>query len=170
MSPGADDIPPKLDKSLLLLFGIVAITVVLFAIGSLGFITRSPQPRARAEAEIAALCAALESYKADHGQYPSNADTKRLRPDTHFSPGDYIASSKFLYYSLSGVAGGPVYFEFRPSLLARDTNGEMYIVDPKGRSYGYSTAGVKNGTNSFDLWSTAGGAKATATNQWIANW
>ena len=35
--------------------------------------------RSRAEAEIAAMSAALENYKADNGVYPS--DTSRRRPD-----------------------------------------------------------------------------------------
>ena len=34
-------------------------------------------PRSRAEAEIAALSAALESYKADNGIYPSQSRHKR---------------------------------------------------------------------------------------------
>ncbi len=35
--------------------------------------------RSRAEAEIAAMSAALESYKADNGIYPTNADTDALK-------------------------------------------------------------------------------------------
>ena len=141
--------------------------LVFFTSGS-RLMTRSPAERTANE--IAALSVALESYKADNGDYPSNAETTRLRADTHFSPKDYITASKVLYRSLAGTNDGKVYFEFSTNMVKRDSRGETYIVDPNGCSYGYSTAGAKNGPNFFDLWSTGSGTTVSATNRWIVNW
>ena len=38
--------------------------------------------RSRAEAEIAAISAALENYKADNGVYPSGAETNALKANS----------------------------------------------------------------------------------------
>lgn len=150
--------------------GVLAILLIGIILLSPAFLTSGPCGSDRGEAEIAALSAALESYKADKGHYPSNADTDRLRPDVNFDPADYISSSKLLYRSLAGAQEGTVYFEFNKNMLKQDAAGETYLIDPKGHSYGYSTAGAKNGTNFFDLWSTAGGTTSGKTNQWIRNW
>src|SRR4249920_3550108 len=56
--------------------------------------------RSRAEAEIAAMSAALENYKADNGVYPSNGVTNGLNPSD--ASADYKPASSFLYVSLSG--------------------------------------------------------------------
>ncbi len=170
MSSPANDIPPKVDKSRLLLGAIVAATFALFgAVLILGTASVSHGPRRdRSEAEIAALSAALESYKADHGDYPRDAATDRIRPDTDFDPEAYVPASKLLYRSLAG--GTKVYFEFHPSMLRQDSVGEIYVVDPRGNSYGYSTVGVKTGPGFPDLWSTRGGTTASAMSQWVTNW
>jgi general secretion pathway protein G len=110
--------------------------------------------RSRAESEIAALSAALESYKADNGDYPSSTNY----------PNTSMNSSNSLYGVLS-PSSGKVYFEFNKGML-----GSAGIVDPFGSAYGYTYPGSSNrsGTNFFDLWSTAGGS--TNTNAWIQNW
>ena len=122
------------------------------------------------DGEIAALGAALESYKADLGDYPSNAASDRLSPNTDFSPSVYIPSSTILYEALSGVSGGRVYFEFSPAMLATNSVGAVYLVDSFGNSYGYAYPGPKNGTGFYDLWSTKGGTTAAQTNEWVGNW
>jgi type II secretory pathway pseudopilin PulG len=152
--------------------------------------------RARAEAEIAAISAALENYRADNGIYPidsANGATNTLDARTMFNPTavQYAAASVFLYKELSGdptgnrVPTGKSYFSFKPNmLLPKDqTQAVTAIADPFGYSYGYSTAyqaSPSKGYNpTFDLWSTAGtGIGSTPTpspaptpqDQWIKNW
>jgi len=107
--------------------------------------------RSRAEAEIAAIGAALESYKADNGDYPSNSST---------------ANNLSLLAALMPPTGsGKVYYEFKPKW----TNAILGALDPFGNPYGYiyTNGSPNNGTNNFDLWSTAGGAN---TNAYIKNW
>lgn len=138
----------------------------------------------RAEAEIAALSAACESYKADNGIYPQNTATDALNANNlvnpfHNNPSAYPSASLHLYKSLSGDsdanrsrnAGETIYFPFKPNMLAPSsgTGTVTAINDPFGLSYGYSTAYKANlekttpanpspGYNpTFDLWSTAGG-------------
>jgi general secretion pathway protein G len=154
--------------------------------------------RARAETEIAAMSAALESYKADNGIYPFTAATNSLAADqTNPNTSAYKTASLDLYKALTGDqdANGSTdtnqksYFNFKPQMLAgnRDANGNLtsitYIKDPFGNSYGYSTS--KNpianpsgytsaaGYNpTFDLWSAGSTASPTPTPPagWIKNW
>lgn len=142
--------------------------------------------RSRAETEIAAMSAALESYKADNGIYPRDTSTDTLDPKTHFNPDPsspsknnaYFAASLSLYNALA--SGSKSYFSFQPRMLggARDSSGNIvvaYLKDPFGFSYGYSTinqvppnSGGYNPT--FDLWSTAGGTQSADQVGWIKNW
>jgi prepilin-type N-terminal cleavage/methylation domain-containing protein len=155
--------------------------------------------RSRAEAEIAAISAALENYKADNGVYPrGNAssssttppyDTDALKPNAMGDPTSvtYRNASLALYKLISGdtdadhVAEAKSYFSFKPNQLAstNQTSPVLYIKDPFGNSYGYSTAKVSAPTGTdgynptFDLWSTAGGTDASSSpdqSQWIKNW
>jgi type II secretory pathway pseudopilin PulG len=161
--------------------------------------------RSRAETEIAALSAALESYKADNGIYPrGNADlssglppydTDKLNAQTDFNSdpkltgSKYLLASLYLFKRLSGlnadqtpISGAKSYFSFKPHMLGRDTNGNViYLQDPFGDSYGYSTA-YQNDPNTgynptYDLWSTAvptptpsSPPTPTPQNAWIKNW
>jgi prepilin-type N-terminal cleavage/methylation domain-containing protein len=135
--------------------------------------------RARAEAEIAAMSAALENYKADNGIYPTDAAlTELVDPNVFPSP---TGASLFLYEKLAGdsnddrVADATSYFSFTPNQLspADQTQSVAFIRDPFGNSYGYSTAKAANpagiiGYNpTFDLWSTA---NETDPARWIKNW
>jgi len=148
--------------------------------------------RSRAEAEIAAMSAALESYKADNGIYPRDATaTDTLDARTSGNPTNYQAASLFLYNSLFGATNGSrtpasgtkSYFVFKPNMLgpADQTQNVQYIRDPFGNSYGYSTAyqnSSATGYNpTYDLWSTSGlmtnpptSGTDTITPQWIKNW
>ena len=134
--------------------------------------------RSRAEAEIAAISAALENYRADNGIYPRDARTDALKP-RNSDASAYPPASLYLYDALAGATDGSrtptakSYFTFKPNQLspADPTQNVAFIRDPFGNSYGYSTVYQVNpneGYNpTFDLWSTAGDANQT---RWIKNW
>ena len=122
--------------------------------------------RSRAEAEIAALSAALESYKADNGDYPPLTNGSSSGTNT---PG--TNNLKLLRGALAPT-NGKVYFEFTKGMgnsTTYSTSTNQPILDPFGEGYGYMYPGssTRSGTNFFDLWSRAG---TTNTNQWIKNW
>src|SRR3981081_2938536 len=66
--------------------------------------------RSRAEAEIAAISAALESYKTDNGIYPTDpasSETVKANIDPDGGdPANYVAAGKFLYKQISGDSDG----------------------------------------------------------------
>jgi type II secretory pathway pseudopilin PulG len=175
---------------------VMAIIIILagLILATSGYVQKKGA-RSRAEAEIAAISAALENYKADNGIYPRSADTDTLDARIHFNSDpqsgttEYRQASTYLFTQLSGlkadqtaIAGAKSYFTFKPQLMGGTTNGSgtiTYLRDPFGNSYGYSTAGAKYAETSppppspagynptFDLWSTA---KETNSVQWIKNW
>jgi len=182
-----------------LLVVMVIIAILAGLILSISSYVQAKGARARAEAEIAAMSAALESYKADNGIYPrGNAnlgsstpyDTDVLAPKTMFDPtaSQYQNASTYLFEQLSGlktdqtqISGAKSYFNFKPQMLghpAGNTTTVSYIRDPFGNSYGYSTAQAVNpggatGYNpTYDLWSTGPPASPTPTPPagWIKNW
>ncbi len=112
---------------------------------------RNKASRDRARVEIAALESALENFKTDNGDYPVNSSA---------------AANAALVTSLMPASGGKVYSEFRRKSLDAANN----YLDPWGNLYGYQYPGSasRNGTNFYDLWSTAGGS--ASTNNWIKNW
>jgi general secretion pathway protein G len=132
--------------------------------------------RSRAEVEIAAISAALENYKVDNGIYPGSI----LDPATT-TPGSYEDASTTLYESLAGDPDGDgqpdpaiaSYMQFKPNQLGSN-NFKMFIKDPFGNSYGYSTlhqTDPSRGYNpTFDLWSTAGSSADSGKTGWIKNW
>ena len=142
---------------------LVVITVIAILAGlvlqTAGYVQKKAA-RSRAEVEIAALSAALESYKADMGDYPAGANAA---PAT---------GNSFVRAALA-PSTGKVYFEFSKGMgtntttLSSDPN--QAILDPFGEGYGYQYPGnaTRSGTNFFDLWSRSG---TTNTNQWIKNW
>jgi type II secretory pathway pseudopilin PulG len=135
--------------------------------------------RTRAEAEIAAISVALQNYKADNGIYPSDPVRTELVDPSAFPPP--AEASLYLYEKLAGdsnhdrIADTLTYFSFKPNQLspADQTQNVIFIRDPFGNSYGYSTAKAANpagilGYNpTFDLWSTA---NETDPARWIKNW
>ena len=182
---------------------LIVITVIIVLAGLIlatsGYVQKKGA-RSRAEAEIAAISAALENYKADNGIYPrgnadlSNttpSDTDNLNARASGNPSAYQAASLYLYKQLSGdlnadlqpAAGNKAYFSFKPAMLSgpKDSNGNLtsvdYIRDPFGYCYGYSTAYQNNPNNgynpTFDLWSTGGkidSSNPPAQVEWIKNW
>jgi prepilin-type N-terminal cleavage/methylation domain-containing protein len=139
---------------LLVVIAIIAILAGLI-LSTAGFIQKKGA-MARAEAEIAALSAALESYKADNGDYPAS---------TNYPNSGLTASS---LYGVLCPSSGKVYFEFSKGMTST-----LGIVDPFGTLYGYTFPGVtnRNGTNFFDLWSNAGSPTALSNEvKYIKNW
>lgn len=129
---------------LIIVIAIIAILASL-VLSTAGYVQKKAA-RSRAEAEIAAVGAALESYKADNGDYPSGS------------------ASLVLVTSLM-PSSGKVYFEFK----SKSTNSSGWL-DPFGSTYSYiyTNGSPNNGTNNYDLCSTAGGSTNTST--WIKNW
>lgn len=177
---------------------LVVISIIIILAGlilsTVGYVQKKGA-RSRAEAEIAAISAAVESYKADNGIYPTDSDTTALKPNTMGDPTQtsYQKASLSLYKAISGdsdndanrVAESKAYFPFKPNQLyplAQD-QAVTFIRDPFGNSYGYSTvknsapAGTDGYNPTFDLWSTSGlmtnppaSGTDTITPQWIKNW
>ena len=170
----------------------MAIIIVLagLILATAGYVQKKGY-RSRAEAEIAAMSAALENYKADNGTYPSTPETTSLKANTMGDPTNvnYMSASLALYKSISGDADNDSnrtseaksYFSFKSNQLSptSQTSPVLYIKDPFGNSYGYSTvkASAPTGTDgynpTFDLWSTAGVISAATPpdqSQWIKNW
>lgn len=151
---------------LLTVMTIIGILAAL-VLGTFKFV-QEKAARQRAEAEIKAMEAALESFKADNGAYPDNATTQGLVPQTTGNPSSgYNTRCLILYRALSGDtnldrrvngtdantdifgtaatgSGTPkAYFEFKANQLSPSggTATVTGIIDPWGNFYGYSTAG-----------------------------
>jgi len=163
---------------------VIAIIIILgsLILSTVGYVQKKGE-RSRAEAEIAAMSAALESYKADNGTYPRDVtatDGLDARASIDFTK--YQTASQYMYGQLAadadfnGVAdaNSRSYMQFEPNRLGKDANGKLYLRDPFGNSYGYSTAyqsSTSMGYNpTYDLWSTAGLTSGNDPTQWIKNW
>jgi type II secretory pathway pseudopilin PulG len=174
---------------LVVVFALILVLTGL-VLSTVGYV-RKKGARARAETEIAAMSAACESYKADNAVYPTNDNTNNLDARTSGNPSSpsYNLASLWLYKQLSGDSTGnrnptgKSYMQFKPNMLypPDQTLTVLYIQDPFGNSYGYSTIQAATGDSTkgynptFDLWSTSGlttnpGNPDTITPQWIKNW
>src|SRR5438105_4861951 len=89
-----------------LLVVIIIIFILAGLVLSISSYVQNKGTRARAETEIAAISAALESYKADNGIYPANNATNSLDPTTATNPSSYVSASNYLYIQLSGDSDG----------------------------------------------------------------
>jgi prepilin-type N-terminal cleavage/methylation domain-containing protein len=165
---------------LLIVIAIIAVLAGL-VLATAGYVQKKGK-RSRAEAEIAAMSAALENYKADNGGYPRDALTDNFNVATA-NIASYEGPSLKLYEYLSGdtdhdrIPEVKVYFPFKPNQLSpvEQTNGVTSIRDPFGNPYGYSTMKASNsslnGHNpTFDLWSVGDGTAGTDETKWIKNW
>ncbi len=177
---------------------VIAIIIVLagLVLATSGYITNKAK-RSRAEAEIAAMSAALESYKADNGIYPCTAVSDSLDARSSSDPANYQAACANLYAQLIGDSdydgvpdsGTRPYMAFKPSMKSvpnrlqpPSATNKAFVQDPFGNSYGYSTAYAKDievdpnapsprGYNpTYDLWSIANAKPRNDSNQWIRNW
>jgi prepilin-type N-terminal cleavage/methylation domain-containing protein len=145
--------------TLIELLVVMAIITILAALvlSTAGYVQKKGA-RSRAEAEIAALGAALESYKADNGDYPTNGISSNTA---------CLVTNLMPTNGQSNAYGGTkVYYEFKTNSL--DTNNNF--LDPFGYGYYYiyTNGAPNNGTNNYDLWSTAGGLGTS--NTWIKNY
>jgi len=183
-SEKAGDTPAATAEGALTIIEMLVVIMVIFILAALVLAASSyvqnKGARARAETEIAALSAALESYKADNGIYPRDAaKTDSVNPAASPVP---ATASQFLYEQLSGDTNddrtpeAKSYFAFRPNMLlpAPPSTGNITAIrDPFGNPYGYSTAkaaGAAFGNNpTYDLWSTANDTAGNTT-KWIKNW
>lgn len=177
----------------------VVITIIIILAGlvlSISTYVQNKAARSRAEAEIAAMSAALESYRADNGIYPRDnttnqyTDTLDAKASSSFnatpspSPNAYTNAAFYLFSELSGldasqqpIANKKSYFSFKPQMLGHPNGNTItvaYIRDPFGNSYGYSTANqassVKGYNPTFDMWSTANDISGNASARWVKNW
>src|SRR5436189_5248442 len=93
---------------------VIAIIIILagLILSTVGYVQKKGA-RSRAEAEIAAMSAALESYKADNGIYPRDnpgnkyTDALDARVHVHADPkcpdAQYFPASAYLFTQLSGM-------------------------------------------------------------------
>lgn len=144
---------------LLVVIAIIAILAGL-VLRTAGFV-QTKGATSRAEAEIAAISTALESYKVDYGDYPIN---------TAASNNNAILVSSLVYSNTNYNPLGKIYL----SLPKSSFSGTNSILDPFGQPYNYeynptnATLAHRSGSNFFDLWSTAG--SSGNSNKWIKNW
>ena len=175
---GAGD-PPASTPGFTIIEILVVLAIILVLAGlvlATSNFVQNKSARSRAEVEIAAMSAALENYKADNGIYPGST----LDPATT-TPSSYEDASTTLYESLAGDPDGDgqpdpamtSYMQFRLNELGSN-NSKMFVKDPFGNSYGYSTlheTDPSKGFNpTFDLWSTAGSSSDSGKTGWIKNW
>jgi type II secretory pathway pseudopilin PulG len=169
---------------------VISIIIILagFILATSAYVTKKGR-RSRAEVEIAAISAALESYKADNGIYPTTSSTDSLKANAQGDPASYKNAGKDLYIQIAGDSDGdPTTIDtaknymgpsLKPNMLGPTPPGpNTYIKDPFGNCYGYSTvkASAPTGTDgfnpTFDLWSTGGVISPSVPDQtqWITNW
>ena len=190
-TPGLTSNTPAATAAFTIVEVIVVMAIILVLAGLIlatsGYIHKK-SASSRAEAEIAAMSAGLESYKADNGAYPSAPESNTLDARTAEPElAAYQAASKVLFQGLSGDTDGDgqpetdakAYMTFKSNQLG-GTDSTTFVKDPFGNSYGYSTAGQAAsdagtaqtvGYNpTFDLWSTCGSTDSSGQPGWVKNW
>ena len=101
----------------------VIITLASLVLGTSGYVVNKGR-RSRAEAEIAAMSAALENYKADSGIYPRTAASDSLNARSNYNSSNYQVACADLYAQLTGDsdyddvpdAGTRTYMAFKPNM------------------------------------------------------
>src|SRR5438094_6118186 len=83
---------------LIVVLGLILVLTGL-VLSTVGYV-RKKGARARAETEIAAMSAALESYKADNAAYARDANTDALDARATIDMTNYQAASQYLYGQL----------------------------------------------------------------------
>jgi general secretion pathway protein G len=153
---------------------IVTVTIIVILAGlvlsTVGYVQKKAA-RSRAETEIAAISAALESYRADNGSYPPNvvatgahALYQGLSGDGNDAIGGTTAST--------GTPGssGRSYMTLKPNMLSPNPpDRTTRVIDPFHNDYNYLAPGINN-ASMFDLWSIANANPTTDPNQWVKNW
>jgi general secretion pathway protein G len=150
---------------------VIAIIIILgsLILSTVGYVQKKGA-RSRAEAEIAAISAALESYKADNGIYPlhdGNSGGHALYQSLTGDGNDKIGGST----ASTGVVAstGKSYMALKNNMQKPiPPDASTRVVDPFGNDYGYKSPGTNNPT--FDLWSTVDDSSGTNPTKWIKNW
>ncbi len=129
---------------------LVVITIIAILAGltlsTMGYVQKKGA-RSRAEAEIAALSAAIDAYKLDMGAYPSNQTVLYVELVGHTNA--------------SVNKGGKVYFEPTAGMLPTNPTATSQFLDPWGTVYNYNATNPTYNVGFFDLWSTAGNSNDT---------
>src|SRR5436190_6034389 len=109
MTKSASSFGGKAAFTILELLVVIAIIIILagLILSTVGYVQKKGA-RSRAEAEIAAMSAALESYKADNGIYPrQSTTTDQLDARVHFHADpkckdpEYFSASAYLFTQLA---------------------------------------------------------------------
>ena len=158
-----------------LLVVIIIIMILAGLVLSISSYVQNKGARARAETEIAAISAALESYKADNGIYPAHTSTtgeghalyQALTGDGDDGIGGTRASTG------SAGSANKSYMALRPNMQnPNPPNSTTRVVDPWRFDYNYLSPGTNNPT--YDLWSTgppaANGTQNSNVATFIKNW
>ncbi|MBV9009227.1 MAG: prepilin-type N-terminal cleavage/methylation domain-containing protein [Verrucomicrobia bacterium] len=169
---------------------VIAVIMILagLVLGTVGYV-QNKGARSRAEAEIAAMSAALESYKADNGIYPQDTSLNARTPgnaDPIKGDVSYRTATLTLYKALSGDTNADKhptaksYFSFTKGMVYPRGNASNVtaLTDPWVNCYGYSTANQSDpskGYNpTFDLWSSGqpndNGTANTDPAKFVKNW
>jgi general secretion pathway protein G len=174
--------PKRAAFTLIELLVVIAIIAILagLLIQTAGFV-QEKSGRARAESEIKAIEAGLETYKLDYGSYPEST-----------SDGDNSTKVLITELALNPINNPDQYgnrkpFEFPLKMLEGYKSGESmtyeaaleksdYLVDPFGNPYHYEfktdptwTNENRSGKGAYNLWSQG---KKNSDNEklWITNW
>src|SRR4051812_4373074 len=144
----------------------VIIAIIAGLVMGVAGITIQKGNRSRAQGEIAGITASAERYKTDNGDYPrqdgitedTKGQTPPIDPRTDGDPTarKYEDASQFLYGQLAGDSllngkpganGEKNYMNFTPGMIEKTGTGAetriLYVKDPFGHSYGYSTMGMR---------------------------
>lgn len=130
------------------LLAVIALIGVLagLTLAGLGYVQQKSAV-SRAEAEVASLSAAIESFKMDYGAYPGSVEV--LYPELTGAPGASVNTN------------GKVFFETTARMVTNNR-----IIDPWGAPYNYTTNASRN-VGFFDLWAVP--PKARDESDWIHN-
>ena len=179
------------------LLTVIAIIGILAALTIGGaYYARTKAKVSRAQAEIAAMETALESYKNDRGIYPDSSNNRnnagtnssylvRALSGTQYSPCSGITKSKsYFAFKREHLGQLDVHTDFctniflcPPAFTNMCTNvfttvsTNYFIVDPFGQPYNYfhNASGVQSNAVTFDLWSYGPDGRDDTDDE-ITNW
>ncbi|MCS7062697.1 MAG: prepilin-type N-terminal cleavage/methylation domain-containing protein [Methylacidiphilales bacterium] len=166
-------------------FTLIELLVAMAVVGLLAGIIAGIAPlalekgkRSRAQAEIAALELALQSYKDEQGDYPE-ASVPQAGEAYTTETSAYISAGNILYGALRGGDPNippqatpsspsiPVYYQAKLNHVS--STPPYHFIDPYRRPYGYSSlTQARFNQGLYDLWSL--GSKPENVHQWIKNW